>query len=493
MLAGLPRRRFIQASSAGIASLAAGCTGGDGDQQAGGDQQTTARETAPGTATDQQATTRDPTPEQRTETPLSERGTVHLITDYSNDLWQNRWENEILPGFNEEYGVDVDLEFVATSTKGDQRVITLLQANDPPTMYTSTFGQVGRPLNQGQVRPVNDAVEQLTENLGESYFPSSIRIQGDAYFMPRGSYNGTLVYRRDLYDELSLEEPETWEDLLANVKAVDDNTDVTGIELPATRSKSAFGRLIRGAGTAEVRWKTDEKRVPEIWLEEDATMEALEFGDQLAEYSNDPGSLTYENSIRQWISGRNGHAPHLNMWVGGVAYRTNEEIGLGTDVSVFPKQASADPPDRGAISPEGGSIFKNSVNPEGGEQLFVYMHRTPDRAASTLTNEPMRFIPSHERVVESDTYQSADFFQVDDGYFLDRNMKIINDIQPQLNNTDVIPYTHPASMFVTANVWDQEMLIDVVSAGQSPKQAYDRGLGRAETRLREGLEKSAFS
>jgi len=51
------------------------------------------------------------------------------------------------------------------------------------------------------------------------------------------------------------------------------------------------------------------------------------------------------------------------------------------------------------------------------------MHSDPDTIGETFLQEPMRFLPTYESVLESDTYTNAEFFQVEDGYFLDLNQK----------------------------------------------------------------------
>lgn len=106
-----------------------------------------------------------------------------------------------------------------------------------------------------------------------------------------------------------------------------------------------------------------------------------------------------------------------------------------------------------------------------------------------MAPEPMRFLPVYASVIESDTYTGFDFFQTEDGYFLDLNRKIIEENVPDLANSER-PQT-PATLYASSYLWDAEMMNAVLAQDRSATDAYQEGVERAEERLAEGKEKSA--
>lgn len=460
----LNRRRVLQAAGAGATGMLAGCFndgngnggGGNGNGNGGGE--------------------------------------VHVLTDYATDAWKTMWDSEIVPGFEQETGTPVNVEYVGASTAGDQRLQTLMQAGDPPTLYTATFSQVNGLVSQKQHLPVDDVLDEMEAENGETLFRDNITINGEATFMPRGMYTASFIYRTDIYDRLGLAVPETWDELLENARIIDEDpdTEARGFGIGGGRNLKAsthFNTLLATAGGGYYQWETEGEEAG-VWLDEEQVTAALEFAGELSEYSLDPSSMTWGSSISNWAGGQLAQDISLNAWAAGAAYRAKPEIGLNTGVALPPKRSGADLLDHGGIFPEGAPIIKGSTNPEGGKELWKYMHGTPDKLAGTMEPEPMRFLPTYASVTESDTYTGFDFFQAEDGYFLDLNRKIIEENVPNLANPDR-PQT-PATLYASSYLWDAEMMNAVLAQGRSASDAYQAGFENAEQRLSEGKEKAAW-
>lgn len=449
------RRQVLLASGAGATGLLAGCTGGNGN---------------------------------------GDSDEVHVLTDYNTDAWKSKWEDEYVPGFEEETGTSVNIEYVGASTAGDQRLQTLIQAGDAPTLYTATFEQVPGLIAQNRTHAVDDTLDELEETNGETLFRDNVTINGQATFMPRGTYTYSFLYRTDVYERLGLSVPETWDELLENARVIDEDpeTDARGFAIGGGNNLKAathFQILMATAGGGRYQWATEGEEA-EVWLEEDHITAALEFANEISEYSLDPSSQTWAGSVGNWIAGDAAQDFHLNAWPAGAAYRAAPEIGLNTGVALPPVREGADPLDRGGISIEGGAVMKDSTNPEGGKEFWKYLHRDPDTIAETFLQEPMRFIPAYESVMESDTYTSAEFFQVEDGYFLELNRKIVDEHIPELGSPER-PQT-PATLYANSHPWDSDMMNAVLVQDRSVSDAYEQGVSAAEQRLSEGKERSAW-
>lgn len=461
---GINRRRLLQVAGAGATGMLAGCFSGGNGNGGGGNGNGNGG------------------------------GEVHVLTDYATDAWQTMWDNEIVPGFEDETGTSVNVEYVGASTAGDQRLQTLMQAGDPPTLYTATFSQVNGLVSQKQHLPVDGVLDEMEAENGETLFRDNITINGEATFMPRGMYTASFIYRTDIYDRLGLAVPETWDELLENARIIDEDpdTEARGFGIGGGRNLKAsthFNTLLATAGGGYYQWETEGEEAS-VWLDEEHVTAALEFAGELAEYSLDPSSMTWGSSISNWAGGQLAQDISLNAWAAGAAYRASPDIGLNTGVALPPKRAGADPLDHGGIFPEGAPVIKGSTNPEGGKELWKYMHGTPDKLAGTMEPEPMRFLPIYASVTESDTYTGFDFFQAEDGYFLDLNRKIIEENVPNLANSER-PQT-PATLYASSYLWDAEMMNAVLAQGRSASDAYDSGIKKAEQRLSEGKEKAAW-
>jgi multiple sugar transport system substrate-binding protein len=307
-------------------------------------------------------------------------------------------------------------------------------------------------------------------------------------------YTYSFIYRTDIYDRLGLSVPETWEELLENARIIDEDeeTDARGFGIGGGKNLKAsthFVILLATVGGGRYRWKTEGEEA-EVWLDEEHVTEVLEFANELAEYSLDPSSMTWTSSIENWVAGNLAQDFSLNAWAAGASYRANPEIGLNTGVALPPVREGADPLDRGCISVEGTPVIRNSTNPDGGKELWKFMHSDPDTIGETFLQEPMRFLPTYESVLESDTYTNAEFFQVEDGYFLDLNQKIIEEHVPQLASTER-PQT-PATLYADSYPYASDMMNAVLAQDRSPEEAYQQGLEEAENRLQEGKDRSAW-
>jgi len=75
----LTRRQILGSSGVGTAGFLAGCLGTGGG---GGDE------------------------------------AIHVLTDYNTDAWKTRWEDEIVPEFEEDTGHSVDIEYFGAVQQG---------------------------------------------------------------------------------------------------------------------------------------------------------------------------------------------------------------------------------------------------------------------------------------------------------------------------------------------------------------------------------------
>ncbi|MFB6171656.1 MAG: ABC transporter substrate-binding protein [Haloarculaceae archaeon] len=474
---GLDRRRFVQGAGTGLVAVTAGCFGGSDGGGGNGDD---GGGTDSGNGSD----------------GGYEVDQIHILMDYANEAWQDRWEKVLIPGFEDETGVSVNIEYVGFQGTSEQRLQTLMQSGDYPNSYQGSTSETADIISAGNAIPVTDVNQDLTETNGEfAWDPSLITFGDEQWFVPHLTYTaGTVSYRTDVFDDLGLEPAETWDELLSNAEAIDadSNTEARGYNVGGTKAgqaSSEFRTYLRCAGGGLFRRRSDSQEEVEVWFDEDRALETLEFMQQLAQYSPDPSQTTWTASLKYWAAGRVAQCWHLNAWTAGIADNAGvSSIARNTDITPTPVKADADPIDRGFTSPDGATLL-DTDGAEATKDFFRYIYGTIERTVENLLMEPMRSAPPYEGLIENETYRNADVHQKYDGHLYELNRKNVEEVLPELSSPDR-PAT-PATRFVLRFPILAEMVNRVLIVDDPPKAAYDEALSRLEDRLQEGKEKAA--
>ncbi len=453
----MTRRRLLQGAGAGTAGLLAGCLGGDS-----GDE-------------------------------------LHILTDFSGDQWEAYWEDELVPDWEDQSEVPIDVEYAGFHGTGEQRLATLLQSGDPPEMYHATTAEIGDLINQGLTRNVDDVVDDLEDEWGDTLYKYTLQPMGgdqsdETHSIPHGVYvGGCLNYRSDVYEALDLEVPETWDELVENARIIDESDEfeeMRGFGLsatPAGKGGSDFSNWLYNSG-GDV-WQENGGDI-ELWFDEEHVMPVLDVLQELAQYSPDPSSLNWQETIEYWVAGRFGQCFMNNAWLCGPAMGAGaEEVALATDQALIPTREGADPVTRGWVLVNGTPVIGGSSNP-GAAEDFNRMMYGADHHVDVSLIEPMRFIPPYEGVMESDEYQNAEIFQVADGALLEKNQFIMDEIVPELESPE-LP-SSPETLHVGTFDIDAQLANRVLVEEQDPDDAYEWAVDRYEQRYEEAKQDANY-
>lgn len=478
----LDRRRFVEGMGTGLMALTAGCVGGDGD---GGDDGGTSGSGGDG---GDGGSGGDGGGDDGYQVDR-----IHVLMDYANDAWQDRWENEIIPGFKEETGVSVNMEYVGFQGSSEQRLQTLMQSGDFPNSYQGSQTETADVIINGNAVPVTDVNEDLQEINGEYVWdPSLIEGKGEQWYIPHLTYTvGTISYRTDIFDTLGLEPAETWDDLLTNAEVIDNDGDIDarGYNVGGTKSGQAtseFRTHLRCAGGGVFGWKSDSQEEAEVLFDKDRVVETLEYMNQLAQYSPDPSQTTWTASLKYWPAGQVAQCWHLNAWTAGIAAGAGvDAIAKNTDITPTPIKEGSDPADRGFISPDNATVL-DTEGSQATKDFFRHVYDSQERTIANLLQEPMRMAPPYADIIENDAYKNSETMQQYDGHLHYLNKKNQEEVMPKLQSPER-PVT-PATRFVLRSPLLAEMVNRVLVAGDSPSAAYDEARSRLENRLAEGKE-----
>jgi multiple sugar transport system substrate-binding protein len=146
-------------------------------------------------------------------------GTLRIISDMSNPAPRAVME-ELAAEFDAMHpDLTVELEVVDREAWKSQ-IRNVLSANPPDVVNWYAANRMMPFVNAGLFEDVSDVWEEIE---GLDAVRGALTIDGAQWGVPYTYYQWGMYYREDIFEELGLEEPETWEQELANCQAILDS------------------------------------------------------------------------------------------------------------------------------------------------------------------------------------------------------------------------------------------------------------------------------
>ncbi|MEM6889734.1 MAG: extracellular solute-binding protein [Pseudomonadota bacterium] len=168
-------------------------------------------------------------------------------------------------------------------------------------------GTITPLINAGTIRPLDDLVEKYGQNLKPNQL---IRINGEVMAVAMMVNTQHLMYRRDIFDELAIETPTTWEEVYAAAQTIKD-AGIVDYPLGATMASGwnlaqEFVNMYPGFGG---EFFNEDNTTA---VNSDAGMKALETMAQALEYT-DPEVLVSDSTYVQQQF-QQGKIAMANLW-----------------------------------------------------------------------------------------------------------------------------------------------------------------------------------
>jgi multiple sugar transport system substrate-binding protein len=209
-------------------------------------------------------------------------------------VWHTETEPQTVKAFNDiarrfeakNPGVKIEAEGLAwTDLEG--KIMASLAAGSPPELSH------GQPItctalqSKGLLNPLDEVVKAIGEDNIWEQVKRVCNVGGKQFGLVHAAGTSLLIYRKDLADKAGLKPPKTWNDLLANAKALtqsskgDGKIDIYGITLPGDNLfiNILMGELIKSNGGALF----DKNNRP--LLTDQKMIEVLEFWRELVKYA----------------------------------------------------------------------------------------------------------------------------------------------------------------------------------------------------------------
>ncbi|CUH39270.1 Multiple sugar-binding protein precursor [Jannaschia seosinensis] len=146
-------------------------------------------------------------------------GTLRIVSDMSNPA--PRAVMEDLAERFEEMHPDLDVELQVIDREAwKTQIRNTLSANPPDVVNWYAANRMMPYVNAALFEDVSDVWEEIE---GLDSVKGALTIDGAQYGVPYTYYQWGVYYRQDIFEELGLEEPETWEQEIANCQVILDS------------------------------------------------------------------------------------------------------------------------------------------------------------------------------------------------------------------------------------------------------------------------------
>ncbi len=256
-------------------------------------------------------------PTERTEVNMI--GWSFAITDFYA---------EELQACNEVENLIVNTNLLASTDAQEQVRLALSTGADSPFQIVhGANGEVGDWGGQGWLLPLNDLVEQYWDEYDLGDIPDTVwevgTFEGNIYGIPIVSNTLHTIYRSDVFEELGLEPPETYEDVvnLCNTIGIDNRDWDMPFYIDLSRPRGwelEFFMVLRALGGDYL----DENNLP--IFNGDEGLQALELMLQVAEACVGEVGFTFGLNEAE-VGLQIGTIPSTKIWASRAANMTDPE------------------------------------------------------------------------------------------------------------------------------------------------------------------------
>jgi ABC-type glycerol-3-phosphate transport system substrate-binding protein len=252
-------------------------------------------------------------------------------------------------------------------------------------------GTVTPLLNQGTIRPLDDLVEKYGQHLKPNQL---IRIDGQIMAVAMMVNTQHLMYRKDIFDELGLDVPATYDGVLDAAAAIEE-ADVVDYPVGMTMKSGwnmgqDFNNMLIGYGG----WFYDDAGMPTVNTE--AGINALETMKALTEYA-DPEVLVSDSTYVQQQF-QQGDIAMANLWAsrGGAMDNEAESAVVGDVYAAAAPRAMEGGPPATTLWWDGFVIARNITDAEAEAAFRVAMEGIDTEMVQAANDQAIWLIDGYE-------------------------------------------------------------------------------------------------
>lgn len=293
----------------------------------------------------------------------------------------HRWPNEpkktyyddLVKEFEEQNpDIKVNVERVLNDSYKDKVKVVAGSSSAPDLMFSWSGSFVQELVDGGNVMDLGPWLDDNPE-FKDSFYPSQLEpfnIDGVQYGLPVGMQSKVFFYNKDVFKELGLEVPSSWEEFMSVLTKIE-SSGMTPIEYGSQDQWTIahwVGTLNQRVVDPEVFAADQDPAKGEFT--DPGYVTALERFLELSKYMNDDmASINHEVARNSWVA---GDAPIFYAQSAEVGYFGEAQFDYGTLNFPAVKGGKGDP-DQLTGAPEGFVISKNTKHPEETKKLLEFI------------------------------------------------------------------------------------------------------------------------
>jgi ABC-type glycerol-3-phosphate transport system substrate-binding protein len=381
-------------------------------------------------------------------------------------------------------GIEVQAEALAWGDL-EGKIMASLAAGAPPELSHGQPITCSALQQQDLLLPLDDVVNAIGEANIWDQIKKVCRGGGSYFGLVHAAGTSLLVYRKDWAKEKGLKPPKTWDDLLANAKALtmdrdgDGKTDVYGLTIPGANLfiNIMMGELIKANGGvlfgADNRPQFKSKNMVEV----------LEFWRELTKYlplgwEGDGYLETFANMYGQksamMFQGYGRGASLIEKYAPKEMQSTEF-----FDVWVKPQGPSGTKP-AAQVDQEPWMLFKGSKNPEAAKEFLKFFYQD-ENYLEYIQSVPIHFFPITKSLRRSAAYQATPMIQRWGGWLAAQEYYLDNDL---VKPTMVVEWddlnTKPYLMQILGSGILRDMVLEVAVENVPIEAATSKAQAKAE-------------
>ena len=418
-----------------------------------------------------------------------------LAQDKVVRVWHSETEPQTIKAFNEiarrfeakTPGVKVETEGLAWGDL-EGKIMASLAAGAPPELSH------GQPITctalqaKGLLSPLDDVVNAIGEKNIWEQVRRVCNVDGKQYGLVHAAGTALLIYRKDMAEKAGLKPPKTWADLLANAKALTQDTngdgkvDIYGISVPGDNLfiNIILGEMIKANGGA--LFDTNNKPL----MTDKKMIETLEFWRELVKYAP-PG----------WEG--HGYLQTFQNLYGQKAAMMFQGYGRGAGMieKFAPKEMANDKTFDVWLKPHGPSgnvpavqvdeepwmLFKAAKNQKEAIEFLKFFYQD-DNYLEYIRSVPIHFFPITKSLRQSAAYKETPMIERWKGWLDVQEQYLDKDWGKPTLIVDWPDMNRPYLMEVLGSGILRDMVIDVAVEKMDAPKAAEKAQKRLEELLR---------
>lgn len=233
-----------------------------------------------------------------------------------------------------EIGIKVDIEYTVAGTDTDNLIKTRLSTGDLADVLVYSPGALLMTLNPSE-HFINLSEYGFVDKLDETY-KSAVSDDNGVYGVPMGTTRaGAVMYNKNLYDELGLEVPKTWDEFLSNcdkIEAAGKNAIICTMGTSYTIQVPVLGDMYNVlADNPDFISEFEKGEVGFANIPEGVTS-FQKLADTVPYYQDGYTAATYDDGCEMLVSGDYGHWIMLTSALTNIRSLYSDNIN---DIGVF--------------------------------------------------------------------------------------------------------------------------------------------------------------